>query len=154
MFREFTLNLHVVSQFTINALSFPRINFESNFGLANLAIFFARIPWIYYLFRDNTMNSRFIHELTISLVNSLSIHYRSRQFTMNSPSFPRIYYEYTLNFANKLWNKFWYREFTVYFAKISWINNLFRDNTINSLSISRMHNKCIWCFANSLSNYY
>ena len=66
------------------------------------SLLFANSLWINYLF----------HEKTKCFAKSLWIHYLCREFTINPlffrvftmslPSFSRIYYQLTINFANKL----------------------------------------------------
>ena len=148
---EFKLIHYVIRESTLSSLSISRIQFE-------FTIILAILLWIYYLNREFTANSLWLHEftfnspfitrihfefpifsrinfeLTIFFSNSLSIHYCFLEFTFNSLSFLRINFEFTICFANALQ-----------------IHYLFWELTLNSqfFSNSRIHFHCTIFIANS-----
>ena len=114
---------------------------------------------------------------TIKNTNSLWSLYKLREFTMDSVSYSRIYYGFSLllansfcvhySFANSLWIDSLTREFTLnllwvhyylrkitinYFsiAKSLWIHYSLREFAINSLSFYRFQYKLIISNTNSL----
>ena len=109
LFREFTMNLHDFSQFTLNfrvvtmnSLSFSRIHYKLIIFIRNSvrihlifrihydsSLCFAYILWIYYLLNEFTLNSLWIH-LVI------------RYFLLWIYFFSLINYEFTIFFANSL----------------------------------------------------
>jgi len=92
--------IHVSWYFSGNHYGFIISRELINFFLQIDYLFDVKILWIHYLFRKFTLSK-------------LSL----RDFTINSQSLYRIYYEFNINIANFLW-----------------IHYLFRQMTINSLS--------------------
>ena len=85
-----------------------------------------------------TIESLVNFEFTINFANSLSY----CEITMNSISFTRMHYDFTVCFGNLLWIQF-FREFTILFSTQLWFHFLFGELTLNSLSISQI------CFKNA-----
>ena len=131
----------------MKSISFLRLNCELTFCSRNSLTI--------TLMRNEFTILRIFYELTIYFANLPSISEIDHQSTifLANPSFTaysRIYDAYTINFANKLWNKFRFREFTVYSAELPWMNNLSQDNTLNSLFVSQFHYISTIYFANQL----
>ena len=114
--------------------------------IRELAIYFAKVPWIDCLFGHYTMNSLSVwplhHEFTVFFATQLWI-----DFAFQELSIMIIYNEFTVCLAIALWiseyfmNSLSIPEFTIYLAIRSWMYLVFREVTINSLSFSRMYYK-------------
>ena len=128
----------------MNSLSFSQTLYKYN-------IFFAYSLRFLNLFREFTINPLWIHSLFRKVtINSLSFSRICYDFTI---FFSQIHYKFTLCFANLLW-------FHFFFANSLWIHfhlfrelwwlRLLRKATINSLSVSRNEYWSIICFGNSL----
>ena len=115
--------------------------FPNNFAIIlNLTIFFANLLSI----------SRKCLEFTICFAITLWIHYRFREFTMNSLLLfgnslliYLLYYEFTLNSVD-----FWrtYFAFTIYYATSLWSCFVFREYTLNSLFIHLVFRDSLWIY--------
>ena len=110
----FFLRIHYrFRECTLNPLSFLRNYFE-------LTILFTKSVWKHPLHDFTVPRINLIS--TISFVISLWSHYIFREFTLNTLSVSRNYYEFTICSANLLW-----------------IHYPFRDISFKSLSVSLIH---------------
>ena len=145
------------------------------------------MQWIHYLSRYTNLKSFLFREFTIVLANLLWIylefcdslwifakslwnHYFSREFTINSVSFPRMHYLSRLFTINSLFflrtqNKFTifsrihylFRDSTMILLSVPRIRYLIREDTMNSLSFWRIYYEFSWSFAiyyGFLRNHY
>ena len=144
--------------FTMNLLSFARINYDCTI--------FWRIQWIFYeytvfianliriirVFRDITSyslwNYNFLREFTLNSLSILRIHYLWRDFTINSFGVSRIHYESTINFTNMICVLYTHEYIKnalsstlshYHFASLLWIHYFSREFIINSVSVPRIH---------------
>ena len=124
-----------VSEVTMNSPPISRFHFSFIFGFANLRIYFVKIPWMPFLFRESTINFIFFPR----------IHYELTIFFANSPRIHYLFREFSIYFANILWFHYFFRinyELTIFFANSLWIRSLlhesvFREVKMNPLSFSR-----------------
>ena len=111
--------------FTMNLLSFARINYDCTI--------FWRIQWIFYeytvfianliriigVFRGITSyslwNYNFLREFTLNSLSILRIHYLWRDFTINSIFLSQIHHEFIWCFANSLWIYYQFHEYDLCF---------------------------------------
>ena len=108
-------------------------------------IFFANLLWFHYLFS--------CYQFTICFVNLVWIPYLLRESAMNSLSFSRTYFEFTLlsqtHYEFTIFLRICYDftiffsqiryQFTICFVNLVWIPYLFRERTLNLLSFSQIH---------------
>ena len=107
---------------------------------------FARSLWINYLLRVSLWIHYLSRELTICFGNSPWIHLL---FLQNHYKFEWrwICYPFHCNTVNSLFISRIFYEFTICFANLLWINYPFREITVNSLSFSRISYKFTTYFA-------
>ena len=104
---------------------FSRINIE-------FTIYFAISLWVHYFFCESCQIPKF----RICIADSLSIHFRFREFLLNWLSLSRIQFEFLFlrEYTFKsIWIHYLFR------ANLLWIHYLFRKFTFNALSISWIH---------------
>ena len=167
LFREFTF---FVRYYTLNSLCVSRIHYFYANSLSFLE-FTMNLRWVLRFtmnFREITMNSLFFSQIrrgfSVWSANSL------RRYTMNSPSFTQVHYnflsllqikyEFTWCSADSLWIIHFTNSKLIYFLfrdskmnslSVSRIRYLFHENTMNSLSFSRLNYDFTFCSTNSLS---
>ena len=153
-FRRVTFNLLSNREFTMNKPIISRIYSEFTIFFSNSLI--SRIHKKITCCLANSLSNR---ELTL---NTLWIHYRFRELTMNSLTISSMnsltiflsHYELTIFFANSFWIHFFFQihylfgklsitqihyELTINIANFVRIFVVFRGFTINSLCVSQIH---------------
>ena len=109
------IKIHIEFKFTSNSPSILEINFD-------FAIIFSNSHWIHYQL------SRIHIEFTIFFANTIRIHYLFHELMLNSLSYSRFHFEFTI--FELLWISYLFHELTS--------NSLFfRKFAFNLLSISK-----------------
>ena len=120
---------------TFNWLLITRNNYE-------FIIFVVKSFWIHFYegefiaFFANSLSFTRIHDGLSFFVNSESIYYLLCEDTLNSLSISKIYFEFTINFANLLWIHYLFRQLTMYWPYFA-LNHyeltiFFRENTVEN----------------------